>query len=52
MSESDKKDLALLAEGKTLDDAVVNVSNVTLKYKNTCALNDISIAIPPNVWWD
>ena len=47
MSESDKKDLALLAEGKTLDDAVVNVSNVTLKYKKTCALNDISIAIPP-----
>ena len=47
MSESDKKDLTLLAEGKTIEDAVVNVSNVTLRYKKTCALNDVSIAIPP-----
>ena len=47
MSESDKKDLTLLAEGKTIEDAVVNVSNVTLHYKKTCALNDVSIAIPP-----
>ena len=47
MSESDKKDLALLADGKTIEDAVVNVSNVTLHYKKTCALNDVSIAIPP-----
>ena len=47
MSESDVKDLRLLAEGKTIEDAVVNVSNVTLHYKKTCALNDVSIAIPP-----
>ncbi|MBI0155642.1 ribosome-associated ATPase/putative transporter RbbA [Gilliamella sp. M0364] len=47
MSESDKKDLRLLAEGKTIEDAVVNVSNVTLHYKKTCALKDVSIAIPP-----
>ncbi|MBI0103047.1 ribosome-associated ATPase/putative transporter RbbA [Gilliamella sp. W8145] len=47
MSESDKKNLTLLAEGKTIEDAVVNVSNVTLHYKKTCALNDVSIAIPP-----
>ncbi|WP_294892193.1 ribosome-associated ATPase/putative transporter RbbA [uncultured Gilliamella sp.] len=47
MSESDKKDLTLLAEGKTIEDAVVNVSNVTLHYKKSCALNDVSIAIPP-----
>ena len=47
MSESGKKDLTLLADGKAIDDAVVNVSNVTLHYKKTCALNDVSIAIPP-----
>ncbi|OTQ60878.1 ribosome-associated ATPase/putative transporter RbbA [Gilliamella apis] len=47
MSESDVKDLRLLAEGKTIEDAVVNVSNVTLHYKKTCALKDVSIAIPP-----
>ena len=47
MSESGKKDLTLLADGKGIDDAVVNVSNVTLHYKKTCALNDVSIAIPP-----
>lgn len=47
MSESNKKDLTLLAEGKAIDDAVVNVSHVTLHYKKTCALNDVSIAIPP-----
>ncbi|MBI0113498.1 MULTISPECIES: ribosome-associated ATPase/putative transporter RbbA [unclassified Gilliamella] len=47
MSESDKKDLRLLDEGKTIEDAVVNVSNVTLHYKKTCALKDVSIAIPP-----
>lgn len=47
MSESYKKDLTLLAEGKAIDDAVVNVSNVSLHYKKTCALNDVSIAIPP-----
>lgn len=47
MSESNKKDLTLLAEGKAIDDAVVNVSNVSLHYKKTCALNDVSIAIPP-----
>ncbi|TSJ91901.1 ribosome-associated ATPase/putative transporter RbbA [Gilliamella apicola] len=47
MSESDKKDLTLLADGKIIGDAVVNVSNVTLHYKKTCALNDVSIAIPP-----
>ncbi|WP_279084347.1 ribosome-associated ATPase/putative transporter RbbA [Gilliamella apis] len=47
MSDSDKRDLRLLAEGKTIEDAVVNVSNVTLHYKKTCALNDVSIAIPP-----
>ena len=47
MSELDKRDLRLLAEGKAIEDAVVNVSNVTLHYKKTCALNDVSIAIPP-----
>ena len=47
MSESDVKDLRLLAEGKTIEDAVVNVSNVTLHYKKTCALKDVNIAIPP-----
>ncbi|MCX8682198.1 ribosome-associated ATPase/putative transporter RbbA [Gilliamella sp. B2889] len=47
MSESNKKDLTLLAEDKAIDDAVVNVSNVSLHYKKTCALNDVSIAIPP-----
>ncbi|MCX8649630.1 ribosome-associated ATPase/putative transporter RbbA [Gilliamella sp. B2776] len=47
MSESNKKDLTLLTEGKAIDDAVVNVSHVTLHYKKTCALNDVSIAIPP-----
>ncbi|OCF98616.1 multidrug ABC transporter ATP-binding protein [Gilliamella apicola] len=30
-----------------MEDAVVNVSNVTLHYKKTCALKDVSIAIPP-----
>jgi ribosome-dependent ATPase len=47
MSESDNNDLALLAEGKTIDDAVVTVSHVTLNYKKTCALKDVTLAIPP-----
>ncbi|OCG20924.1 multidrug ABC transporter ATP-binding protein [Gilliamella sp. wkB108] len=47
MSESDNKDLALPAEDKPVDDAVVRVNNVTLHYKKTCALDNISLNFPP-----
>ncbi|MWN31054.1 MULTISPECIES: ribosome-associated ATPase/putative transporter RbbA [unclassified Gilliamella] len=47
MSDSDNKDLVLLNEAKSIDDAVVKVSNVTLHYKKNCALNNINLAIPP-----
>jgi ribosome-dependent ATPase len=47
MSDSDNKDLALLNETKSLDDAVVKVSNVTLHYKKNCALDNINLLIPP-----
>ncbi|WP_081299735.1 ribosome-associated ATPase/putative transporter RbbA [Gilliamella sp. wkB112] len=47
MSEADNKDLALLAEDKSIDDAVVKISNVTLHYKKNCALNDINLNFPP-----
>ncbi|MWP46698.1 ribosome-associated ATPase/putative transporter RbbA [Gilliamella sp. Pas-s27] len=46
MSDSDNKDLVLLNEAKSIDDAVVKVSNVTLHYKKNCALNNINLAIP------
>lgn len=47
MSESDNKDLALLAEAKSIDDAVVKISDVSLHYKKNCALDNISLTIPP-----
>lgn len=47
MSDSDNKDLVLLNEAKSIDDAVVKVSNVTLYYQKNCALNNINLAIPP-----
>ncbi|SCC21468.1 ribosome-associated ATPase/putative transporter RbbA [Gilliamella intestini] len=47
MSDSDNKDLVLLNEAKSIDDAVVKVSNVTLHYQKNCALNNINLAIPP-----
>lgn len=47
MSDSDNKDLVLLNEAKSIDDAVVQVSNVTLHYQKNCALNNINLAIPP-----
>ncbi|MCX8587227.1 MULTISPECIES: ribosome-associated ATPase/putative transporter RbbA [unclassified Gilliamella] len=47
MSESDNKDLALLTEAKSIDDAVVKISDVSLHYKKNCALDNISLTIPP-----
>ncbi|WP_442903554.1 ribosome-associated ATPase/putative transporter RbbA [Gilliamella sp. Lep-s21] len=47
MSDSDNKDLVLLNEAKSIDDAMVKVSNVTLHYQKNCALNNINLAIPP-----
>lgn len=47
MSESDNKDLSIAHNVKSIDDAVVTVSNVTLHYKKTCALNNVSLQIPP-----
>ncbi|WP_294615970.1 ribosome-associated ATPase/putative transporter RbbA [uncultured Gilliamella sp.] len=47
MSEVDNNDLALLAEDKSIDDAVVKINNVTLHYKDNCALNNISLNFPP-----
>lgn len=47
MSDSDNKDLALLAGAKSIDDAVVKISDVSLHYKKNCALDKISLTIPP-----
>ncbi|OCG69676.1 multidrug ABC transporter ATP-binding protein [Gilliamella sp. Occ3-1] len=47
MSESDNKDLALSTEAKSLDDAVVKISDVSLHYKKNLALDNITLAIPP-----